>query len=441
MQNTTLLPRSEALFAQAEMRAERTVGLLRILIAVALIVVFVVAVLRIAPDDQPMLSRQWMFAGGTMFAYLLLGVASFLVSARGAYRPWMAWLAVTGDCAFLLANVWLGLINTGLPANYVISLPPIWLAPVALSFGALRFNPALQGYLVGLLILGLMAIALFGASWDYELDAAPPNVLSLFFAVPPNVMRLAMLALAGLVLVVAAIRARALLTRAISETHRGINLTRYLPQQIADRLAEAGLDELRRGRRQNAAILFVDIRGFTPLSEAMPPEALSAFVTEFRRRITRAVDACDGTIDKFIGDAAMVVFGLVRPSENDAAAALRCANLILSEVAEWGKQRKQAGEDAVEVGIGVHWGEVFCGAIGDDTRLEYSVLGDSVNIAARLQEQTKQVGWPIVASRDILAAAGLSGDRKAWHALDKTALRGRRGLIDTYGSDGSPSRD
>ena len=134
MQNDGLLPRAGELFAEAEVQAERTVALLRVLIAVVLGIVFVLAVVRVAPDGESVLTRQWQFAGGTMLAYFLLGVLSYIAIARGVYRLWMAWLAVTADIAFLLANIWLGLMNTGLAANYLISLPPIWLAPVVLAF-------------------------------------------------------------------------------------------------------------------------------------------------------------------------------------------------------------------------------------------------------------------------------------------------------------------
>jgi adenylate cyclase len=245
-----------------------------------------------------------------------------------------------------------------------------------------------------------------------------------------------MLALAGLVLVIASVRARTLLTLEIREARRSVNLTRYLPQLIADQLAETGIDELRRGRRQNVAVLFVDIRGFTSRSEPMSPEALGEFLTEFRSRVARAADASGGTIDKFIGDAAMVVFGLVSDGKNEAAAALECADLILTEIADWNEQRRATGQDPVKVGIGIHWGDAFCGAIGDETRLEYTVLGDTVNVAARLEELTKQMAWPIVVSHAVLDAAGQSGESETWHALDTTTLRGRTDPIQLFGSSG-----
>lgn len=413
------------LFEEAELRAERLVAVVRIVVSLTLAATFATTVLPATPDADPVLIKQAYWAAATMFCYFVLGVTSFSLITLGRYRSWMAWIAVTGDCAFLLINIWVGLGNTGLDANYVIALPPIWLAPVVLSAGALRFNPYLQAYVVALLIFGLVAIAVFNTDWEIGLSKTLQPAAGFLFSWPPNTMRLMMLVLAGVILVVASARARALLIRAIDQTRRSVNLTRYLPQQIAGRLAETGIDELRKGKRQNIAVLFVDIRGFTGLSESMGPEAVSALVTEFRRRIARAVDASGGTIDKFIGDAAMILFGVLPGVRNEAADALICADLILGELDEWNRSRVNEGDPAVRVGIGVHWGEVFCGAIGDENRIEYTVLGDAVNVASRLEQLTKEVRRPLIVSSDVLNRAELDPDDEKWQVLDHSELRGR----------------
>ncbi|MBW8638120.1 adenylate/guanylate cyclase domain-containing protein [Hoeflea sp. WL0058] len=420
----------DALMAEAEKQAEHTVGIVRMVVSLALGVVFVFAVMTVAPRDETVLERQLFTAAATMLGYFLLGLASVVIVRFGHYRPWMAWAAATGDGVFIVASVWLGLINTALPANYMLLIPSMWLVPVAISFGALRFNPALQAYLMALLVAGFVLIA-FVDVWDYELAGPPPESANLFLALPPNAMRLAMVCLAGVVLVIAGIRSRALMARAITETWRGANLTRYLPSEVADRLAETGLDALRRGKRQDVAILFTDIRGFTPLSETMTPEEIGAFLTEFRRRVSTAVVSCGGVIDKFIGDAVLVVFGIRDPSDRDAAAAVHCAGLLLKEMDEWSRER--SGDPAVRIGVGLHRGEVFLGAIGDETRLEYTVLGDTVNVAARLEELTKETGWPILASKQLLDQAGV--DLAFWKAIDTTFLRGRHEQIEIYGSN------
>ncbi len=421
----------DALMAEAEKQAEHTVGIVRMVVSLALAVVFVFAVMTVAPREETVLERQLFTAAATMLGYFLLGLASVVIVRTGHYRPWMAWAAATGDGVFIVVSVWLGLVNTALPANYMLLIPSMWLVPVAISFGALRFNPALQAYLMALLVAGFVLIA-FVDVWDYELAGPPPESANIFLALPPNAMRLAMMCLAGVVLVIAGIRSRALMARAITETWRGANLTRYLPGEVADRLAETGLDALRRGKRQDVGILFTDIRGFTPLSEAMTPEEISAFLTEFRHRVSAAVADCGGVIDKFIGDAVLVVFGIRDPSDRDAAAAIRCADLLVKEMEEWSEERERSGDPAVRIGVGLHRGEAFLGAIGDETRLEYTVLGDTVNVAARLEELTKETEWLILASKQLLDQAGV--DLAAWNAIDTTSLRGRHEQIEIFGS-------
>lgn len=433
MPESSFSPQTEALFVQAERRAERTISLLRILIAFVLGTAFLFSVEATDFEDSGLLLRQWVFAAGTIAAYFLLGVTSYVANLRGYYRAWVPWVSVTCDAAFLLAGTYFGLINTGLGGNFLISMPSIWLIPVVLAFGALRFNPSLQSYQITLLMAGIVWIGLIGIGWDTGLQPQAGPVLNYFFASPPNLMRLSMVLLAGIVLIIAAVRTRALLARAITETQRSMDLTRFLPQEIADRIKGDGLDTLRRGRRQNAAVMFVDIRKFTQLSETMGPEALGPFVTEFRRRMARSAAASSGTIDKFIGDAAMIVFGLIDSDDNDAANALHCAMLIQEELKDWNAIRSTHGEAGVAVGIGIHHGEVFCGAMGDDARLEYTVLGDTVNVAARLQELTKEVDRAVVISDATLSAAGGKPDKSAWQKLPRSTVRGRSGEITLYG--------
>lgn len=414
---------------------------MRILIAVVLALVFVLVVPAVGPTDQALALRQWLVAGLTMGGYLLLGLISYSICRRGHYHVGWAWIAVSGDVLFLLANIWFSLDNTGLPATYMISIPPVWLAPVILAFGALRFNPGLQVYVIVLFVAGVVAMGAWDLHRPPATDFSKAQALDLFLAVPPNIMRLAMLVLAGIVLAVAAVRARALLDRGIRDMQRGINLTRYLPEQIADRLADGGLDALREGHRQEVVVMFVDIRDFTRQAEAMEPEVLSAFVTEFRQRLARAVADSGGLIDKFIGDGAMVVFGLSGGDRNHCVDALGCAGALLTDMAEWAEARRRVGLEPVRIGIGIHRGPAFCGAVGDESRLEYTVLGDTVNVAARLEQLTKQAGAPLVASRDVVDGAGAAVSPLAWRAMDIRSLRGRSGPVHALACGGNPLRD
>ena len=418
------------LFRHAEVRAERLIAYMRLGISSTLALAFAAA---LTTADVPVIEaiadnelRRWqvIYALSTMGAYFFLGIFCLILIRLGRFRAWMVWPSAAGDCLFILGGIWLGLKNTDLSPDYMIVLPTLWLIPVVLASGVLRFNPRVQAFIILLLVLGLFGI---GAA-NPGLNEAPGfDVLEVFFAGPPNIMRLVMISLAGVVLVVATYRTRALFLRTLSETEQRMNLTRYVPAEVAPELARSGLDALQSGTRQDMAVLFVDMRGFTARAESMPPEALGQFVTEYRRRITQAARNADGIVDKFIGDAVMVVFADHADKASPSARALQCGQDILKRMQDWSANIS----DPVNVGLGIHFGPVFSGVIGDRERLEYSVFGDAVNIAARLEELTKSTGMAMVVTENVLQNAGAS--TAEWSALPDTGLRGRKGSLPVFG--------
>ncbi|NRB20995.1 MAG: adenylate/guanylate cyclase domain-containing protein [Rhodobacteraceae bacterium] len=422
----SILASDNSLLKQAEVEAEQVVSLLRIAVALGLMGMFILAVggSEVAPEQY--LRRQWIFALATIISYLLVGVISLWMARSGRIRSWMVWPLVTLDCLFMLANTWAGLENTGLPGELTFILPPTWLVPAIFGFTVLRFNPFLQAYCVAVIAAGLAALSLWQPQevTPFVVERAQ-NLLS----GPPNVIRITMIVLGGLVLVVAAWRMRRLLHRSITEAQQKANLTRYLPAQLTARLAGSGLEELRRGSRQNMAVLFIDIRGFTRWSQGRDPHQVGSYITDFRSRVQGCTDTYGGMIDKFIGDAAMVLF----EGDNAAVRAVGCATGLAASIAEWSDARLAAGDEAVFVGIGLHWGEVFSGVVGDPQRLEYTVFGDTVNIAARLEQLTKQEQQGIIVSAAVLQAASVAPASQGWNPLPAAVLRGRSGGIEIFG--------
>jgi adenylate cyclase len=428
-------PDIQALYDEAAWRAERIVAVLRLAVACITGIVFFFAAAQQAPVSDVVLMRQLAVAAATIAGYAVLGVVALWVVASRNFRPWMAWLFSTIDVVLVLLSLDAVLANTGMPGYYLPAAPVLWIAPAILAFGVLRYNPLLQVYMTALALGGVAAIvALHMPQLGLSAGESVPGHLTQLFGAPPNVMRLAMLLLFCAVLIAAAVRARMLLARAIAEGTRRANLTRYLPTQIVEGLSTISTEALMRGRKQAGAVLFVDIRGFTARAETMDPAALGRFLSDFRRIVREAVERHGGVVDKHIGDAAMVVFGLPRPSGGDARNALAGARDILAGLARWNTARAADGEDAVAIGIGVHWGGLFVGGIGDEQRLEVTVLGDTVNIAARLQELSKHSGYALVVTRDLLDAADEDPSTAAgWTALPPQVLRGRHDATEMYG--------
>src|SRR5260370_40679507 len=133
---------TKALFTGAERSAERVVGQLRMAAALSLGAVFAITVIARAHSPDAVLAVQIAAVPTTFVAYLALGALSYRVAVPHRFRSWMPWAFVTGDAGFLLSNVGLNVAITGLTANYIASLPALWLAPAVIAFGALRYKPA-----------------------------------------------------------------------------------------------------------------------------------------------------------------------------------------------------------------------------------------------------------------------------------------------------------
>ncbi len=174
--------------------------------------------------------------------------------------------------------------------------------------------------------------------------------------------------------------------------------------------------------------MFVDVRGFTRLAEEVPPERLADLLAEFRGRVAGAVFAHGGTIDKFIGDGVLAVFGTPEPRPDDAARALRAAFAVLDAVAGWAPGHRAGGGPAV--GIGLHHGEVFAGVIGRGDLLEHTVIGDTVNVAERLERLTRRLPASLVVSGDLARAAGVRGGDPGWRRLGAQPVKGHAAPVE-----------
>jgi adenylate cyclase len=210
-------------------------------------------------------------------------------------------------------------------------------------------------------------------------------------------------------------RARRLVQSQVTIERARTNLARYFSPNLVDQLA-AQDQPLGAVRRQSVAVLFADIQGFTTLSETMPPEDVVSLLRGFHERMETAIFAHQGTLDKYIGDGLMATFGTPTPGDFDATNALATARHMLSELAAWNQERAARGEPALKVSIGIHYGTVVQGDIGGGRRLEFTVLGDTVNVASRLEAMTRQLETPLVISQDMVdqlsreqAAPDLSG--------------------------------
>ena len=226
---------------------------------------------------------------------------------------------------------------------------------------------------------------------------------------PQAVMAHSLLQHALLLLIVAGLlagavnRSRALVLRQVKAERERTQLARYFSTNLVEQLADADrpLGEV---RTQTVAILFADIVGFTSLGEALSPVDLIGLLREFHQRMQAAVFANDGTLDKYLGDGLMASFGTPNTGRRDAANALAAARAMTVALANWNAIRIARDEPTIRIGIGIHWGPVVLGDIGGDHRLEFATIGDTVNVASRLEHMSRDLDADIVVSLDLVTA-------------------------------------
>jgi adenylate cyclase len=162
------------------------------------------------------------------------------------------------------------------------------------------------------------------------------------------------------------------------------NFERFFAPTLAARIADSGEAVKTGGDKRTVAVLFSDIRGFTTISESMNPDEVASLLSEYFSVMVEIVFRHGGTLDKFIGDAVMAQWGAPIGSKEDADRAMAAAVDMLEELKDLNAKWKAAGRPEMQAGIGLNFGESFAGYIGSERRLEYTVIGDAVNISSRL---------------------------------------------------------
>ena len=188
---------------------------------------------------------------------------------------------------------------------------------------------------------------------------------------------------------------RLLLSNASLERERE-NLSRYFSPNVVEELSRND-EPLKQIRSHDVAVIFVDIQGFTRYASTRSPEEVIGTLREFHSLMERAVFAQAGTLDKYLGDGLMATFGTPFPAPDDVRRAYHCARRMVDLAEEWRTTREAAGQEPLRVSVGLHFGPVVVGDIGAN-RLEFAVIGNTVNLAARLEALTRPLQARLVIS-------------------------------------------
>lgn len=186
--------------------------------------------------------------------------------------------------------------------------------------------------------------------------------------------------------------------------------SRFFAEGVAKKIADShNKIKIGEGEAREAAVLFVDLKSFTHLTKQAAPNEVLQLLGEYQTIVVKAVTNHDGDIDKFLGDGIMVSFGAATGNSTYAREALSCAEEIVTELDKWRRRRDALGMIAPEVGIGIAVGEVIFGAVGNDARMEFTVIGEAVNLASKLEKHTRKEKADIITTRktfDLGAAQG-----------------------------------
>ncbi len=345
-----------------------------------------------------------------LMAFIANGLIAYALTKDRPDRGWTAYLVVSID-AILLGFTLIAPGRT-YPAEWpwptVLRQPSFLYFLLLPAIAALSFRPAM-------VLWSVFSIAVVWGVGTALIMQSPGALLALpntgdpgdsivqlmgyldpyYVHIDDAVVRIFITGLIGIILAYGAYRARRLMIEQAEVVRERANLARYVAPNMVEALARVDRP-MGETRTHDVAVLFADIKGFTALAEAGTAADTMRLLRAFHGRMAACVFAHGGTLDKFIGDGLMATFGTPQPLDDAADRALACGMAMRQTIDDWQGNRRAAGEAAVEVGIGIHYGQVTMGDIGGGgeglgQRFEFAVIGDTVNVASRLERMTRDL--------------------------------------------------
>ncbi len=441
MSETTLAERRARRLAMA-FRLEELAGL-RLAARARLAALVVVAVWLLFWTSPP----ETVYLEAILLVFAAIGIAHYRVRRGRWDRPWLSYLFVALDFALLaFATLGLALVLEGpQPPQMELRNGTVVYFFIFVSFVAVSSAPGLM------LWAGFCAAAAWGVGvlWILWLpdtvtlaghhDLAPAERLARhldphFVDLVVRQQEIVVLLLLAGVLAVVVWRGKRLVERqAVAERERA-NLARYFSPNMVDRLARRDLP-FEAVKSQPVAVLFADMVGFTQVCEFLEPEKVIGLLRAFHGRMAKAVFEHEGTVDKYIGDSIMATFGTPVSGPRDASHAVACAKAMIAAMDAWNRERWAEGYQPIRVGIGIHYGPAVQGDIGGERRFEYAVVGDTVNVASRLEAATRDLGVDIAVSEDLVRQVRAEGGNSVLEGFVQALpqqLRNREETIETW---------
>lgn len=408
---------------QQQRQSEILVGWIQLALVVTMGTLYALSPKTTAPDAITVVP----IALGT---YFVITVSRLVASYRVALPPWVLTVSTIVDISLLMVLIWSFHIQYEQPASFYLKAPTMLYAFIFIALRALRFDARY------ILLAGATAIAGWLVLMIYVLYAVPDDPMitrdyveyltSNSILIGAEVDKLISIGLVTLVLAVAIYRAERMLRRATLDEAAAQDLSRFVSREVADRITHA--DETIRpgdGESKVATVMFTDIEGFSTISEKLSSAELVRTLNDYFAAIYETIRPYGGVIAQYQGDAMLITFNTVTANEDHAANAVRTAFAIQDLMAA----REFGDGVAMKTRCGINTGEMTVGAVGAEERLIFTVHGDEVNIAARLEQINKQYGTYIMVTSGTKDAAGDAFD---YERMGEVVVRGRTQPTDIY---------
>ena len=336
----------------------------------------------------------------------------------------LTYVSITIDAILVNALVLMYVLAPGATHQSIVEVHGTSIVYLAIVTAGVRFSP--RAALYGACLNSAMLVALVTAS---TLQVNDPKVLGWAEWITVGV------ALAGSTVLGVTIATRTV--RLVEQSARETLATEaarsklgaYLSPEVANLVLKESVLRLG-GERQYVAVLFSDLRGFTTYSESLEPEEIVEQLNQYMSVMVDTISQHGGIVDKFMGDGIMAVFGAPITKADDADRAIACAKAMMQAINDHNEARRSKGLPELKHGIGVHYGPVVAGNVGTAVRAAYTVIGDTVNLASRLEGVTKRLEIDFVVSEATLKACRQS---HGLIRLDEIQVPGREGAVTIYG--------
>jgi adenylate cyclase len=362
--------------------------------------------------------------------YCLFTIVRLIFAYKNCLPKWMLIGSVLMDMGLLMFLIWSFHIQYEQPASFYLKAPTVMYVFIFIALRALRFEPRY------IFLTGIAAIAGWVGMVGYVIFSDPVDTMitrnyvdyltSNAVLIGAEVDKILSMGVVTAVLTVGALRAQRMLHIAVAGHTAAKDLSRFVSREIADRITSA--DQAVQpgdGESRIASVIFADIEGFSTVSEKLTPQQLASMLNEYFEAMSEVISENGGVITQFQGDMMLITFNAVTSDPNHAESAMKTA-LGIHQIAQ---TTTFCHGGKLPTRCGINTGEIVIGAIGSHERLTFTVHGDDVNIAARLEPLNKQYGTYILAGENTVQACNTEF---GFEAVGEVTVRGRQTPTTVY---------